>query len=216
MSKFLIVLFRNKVKKKIVKKFQKGKTAMDYFKKLSKESEDVIFRKEIENGKKCEYELSILEKKSNKLLPTYMTDEFGRTVKVKLESDNYHIMEIIPYRIEESIFDIERNSKITTQFFLSRYLPKTGVKVVSILNNKIIVQNDDEVRLFSLKSEEDAQRFMSDISGYFFKQKRGDCLFVSDTSTPQKKYLFEFLKSKGFDKKSLYRKNTTHPQLKER
>ena len=97
-------------------------------------------------------------------------------------------------------------------FFLNRYLPKVGVKVMSVLNNKVIIQNDDEIRLFSLKSENEAERFIAEISLLFYKNKRGDCLFVTDTSSPQRKYLFQFLESKGFDKKILYRKFTTHPR----
>ena len=116
------------------------------------------------------------------------------------------------YPDENSIFDPIVKSKISLEFFLSRYLPKVGVKVVSILNNKIIIQNDDEVRLFSMKSESDAERLINSLSSHFFKEKRGDCIFVSDTSSPQRKYLFSFLESKGFDKKILYRKYTTHPR----
>jgi len=216
MSQFLIVLFKNKLKKKIIKKFQIGKSAMNFYDKLISENENVIFEREIENAEPCNYELAILEKKSQRLLPTYMTDEFGRSIRVKLEDPNYNILKISPYKYPESIYDIERGSKITTDFFLSRYMPMTGVKVMSLLNNKIILQNDDEVKLFSLKSESDAERFIYTISSMFFKKKRGDCIFVSDTSSPQRKYLLQFLESKGFDKKILYRKFTTHPRSKEK
>ena len=141
MSQFLIVLFKNKLKKKIIKKFQIGKSAMNFYNKLISENEDVIFEREIENAEPCNYELAILEKKSQRLLPTYMTDEFGRSIRVKLEDPNYNILKISPYKYPESIYDIDRGSKITTDFFLSRYMPMTGVKVMSLLNNKIILQD---------------------------------------------------------------------------
>jgi hypothetical protein len=35
-------------------------------------------------------------------------------------------------------------------------------------------------------------------------------MFVNDTSPQQKKYLYKFLIEKGFDKKFLYRKETTY------
>lgn len=214
MSKFLIVLFKNKLRKKIIKKFQTGKRAVEFFDNLISENKNVIFDREVENAEPCVYELAVLEKNSQRLLPTYMTDEFGRNVKVKLENPEYNIIKISPYKYPETIFDIERDKKITMDFFMSRYMPTTTVKVMSILHNKVILQNDDEVRLFSLKSESEAERFISALSNEYFKKKRGDCIFVTDTSSPQRKYLLQFLESKGFDKKILYRKYTTHPKSK--
>lgn len=212
MSQYLVVLFKNKSKKKIIKKFSKGKNAMNFFDSRVEENQKIIFDRQFENGKDCKYEIALLEKNTQRLLPTYMTDEFGRNVRVKLEDPEFNIIKISPYKFPEMIYDIDRKSKISLEFFLSRYLPKVGVKVVSILNNKIIIQNDDEVRLFSMKSESDAERLINSLSSHFFKEKRGDCIFVSDTSSPQRKYLFSFLESKGFDKKILYRKYTTHPR----
>jgi hypothetical protein len=84
--------------------------------------------------------------------------------------------------------------------------------MVSSLNNKIVIQNNDEINLFSFKSQEESIRFIDCLSNYFFKIKRGDCIFVKDISSAQRKYLFDILKSKGFDKKMLYRKFTTFPR----
>ena len=92
MSKFLIVLFKNKLRKKIIKKFQTGKRAVEFFDNLISENKNVIFDREVENAEPCVYELAVLEKNSQRLLPTYMTDEFGRNVKVKLENPEYNIM----------------------------------------------------------------------------------------------------------------------------
>jgi len=86
------------------------------------------------------------------------------------------------------------------------------MKMVSSLNNKIIVQEEEKVLLFTTKSESESQRFIDCISNHFFKTKRGDCLFVKDNSIPQKKYLYDLLESKGISKKILYRKFTSLPQ----
>ncbi len=212
MENYIVVLFKDKKKKRIIKKFITFSRAKQFYEKLIKESNEVLFEIRVEGGKECNYEIGIVEMSSKQLVPVYMTDEFGRNIKVKLENPDYNIIKISPYRYPETIFDIERNKKITVDFFLNRYLPKVGVKVMSVLNNKVIIQNDDEVRLFSLKSENEAERFIAEISSLFYKNKRGDCLFVTDTSSPQRKYLFQFLESKGFDKKILYRKFTTHPR----
>lgn len=209
MANYLVVLFKNKKRKRIIKKFITHKKAKLFYDGLIKNSNEVIFNTEIENGKPCKYELGIVEMSSKQLIPVYMTDEFGRSVKVKLEEDGMTLFQIAPYKKEETIYDIDKKKKITTQQFISKYLKGTGMKMVSSLNNKIIVQEEDNVALFTTKSEAESQRFIDCISLHFFKNKRGDCLFVKDNSVPQKKYLYELLESKGISKKILYRKFTS-------
>ena len=118
------------------------------------------------------------------------------------------------YLGEEKIFDLQKKEKIDIDYFIKTYLKKDGIKLVSGLNNKVIVQNNDKVSLFSLKNEDETSRFLDSISSYFFKQKRGDCIFVKDNSSAQRKYLFEMLSSMGIDKKILYKKFTEHPRSK--
>jgi hypothetical protein len=214
MENYIVVLFKNKIRKRIIKKFITYNKAINFFEKLKKENDEIIFNKLIENTKKCEYELSLIEYSSNRLIPIYLTDEMGRNIKVKIEDDNLTIVKIIPYKIEDTIYDLQKKEKITTQKFLKSYLTGDGLKMISVLNNKIILQKDDEIYIFSLKSESESSRFVDCLSLHFFKIKRGDCLFIKDYSSPQRKYLYSLLESKGFDKKILYRKFTTHPRSK--
>ncbi len=212
MENYTIVLFRNKHKKKILKRFINRKRAEDFFSKLIKNSEEVIFDVKFENGKEVNYEIGIVEKSSGQNLPTYLNDSLGRNIKVKLDESNQILSKIKPYKKEEKIFDIKNNKKISTQEFIKNYLKSDTLKVLSVLNNKIIVQKDEIFNIFSLKNEEECTRFINCLSLHFFKNKRNDCLFVNDTSTPQKKYLISILENHGVDKKILYRKHTTHPQ----
>lgn len=211
MANYLVVLFKDKKRKRIIKKFITHKKAKLFYDNLMKHSNEVIFDIEVENGKPCKYELGIVEMSSKQLIPVYMTDEFGRSVKVKLEEDGMTLFQIAPYKREETIYDIDKKKKITIQEFISKYLKGTGMKMISSLNNKIIVQEDEQIHLFTTKSESESQRFLDCLSLHFFKNKRGDCLFVKDHSTPQKKYLYDLLESKGISKKILYRKFTSLP-----
>jgi hypothetical protein len=152
----------------------------------------------------------MVELSSNQLVPIYMTDDMGRNIRVKLEDDNMTLFQIKQYRKEESIFDVSKNKKITTNELISQYLKGDGLKMISSLNNKIIIQKDEVINLFSLKNESESSRFIDSLSSYFFKIKRGDCLFIKDTSSAQKKYLYNLLESNGIDKKLLYRKFTTY------
>jgi hypothetical protein len=206
-----VVLFKNKKKKKIIKKFVTLSRAKNYFEELINKSNEVIFEVLVENGKDCKFELALIEMSSNQNAPVYMTDDFGRNVKVKLEENNMSISSIKPYKEEDLIYDVGNKKKITTQEFIKRYLKGDGLKMISVLNNKIILQRDEKIDLFSLKNESECSRFIDCLSSYFFKIKRGDCLFIKDYSSPQRKYLYELLESNGFDKKVLYRKFTTYP-----
>lgn len=212
MSNYLVVLFKNKKKKKIIKKFITLSRAKNYFDGLIEKSNEVIFEVLVENGKECKFELGLISLSVNQSSPVYMTDEFGRSIKVKLEENGMSILNLKPYRDEDLIYDVRNKKKITTQEFIKRYLKGDGLKMVSVLNNKVILQRDEKIDLFSLKNEYECSRFVECLSSYFFKIKRGDCLFIKDCSSPQRKYLYELLESNGFDKKVLYRKFTTYPK----
>jgi hypothetical protein len=209
---YRIILFKNKEKKKIINKFITEKRALKLFNTLSGESEQVIFEMKFENGSLCDYELGIVEVNYGPSQPMFIRDEFGRQVKIELENTEFKISRICKYRIEEEFLDYETKKKINTKTFIKKYLSKDGLKMLSKLNNKIVLQNDDSFNLFTFKNNEDSERFIDTLSELFIKEKRMDCIFVKDISTAQRKYLYEILITKGFPKKYLFRLSTTHPK----
>jgi predicted transcriptional regulator with HTH domain len=210
--KYYVVLFKNKTRKKIIKKFSNFKNAEKFYTELTKKSSEVIFSKKIENGFECDYELGLLQNKSNDIFDVYKNDELGRNIQVVLEDPNYDLLKIADYRVEEQIYDIQKSKKILTEIFIKNYIKGDGLKMISTLNNKIIVQFDEKCNLFSVKSSEEARRYIDSLSQHFYNINRKDCMFVKDESTAQKKYLFELLFNLGVDKKILYRQYTTHPR----
>lgn len=214
MENYLIVLFENKVKKKIIKKYITYKKAVNFYEKIISESNDVIFKKEIINNEKTTFELGLVELSSKQLLPIYITDEVGRNVKVKLENEDMTLVKIVPYNLEETIFDVSKNKKISTKELITKYLKKDGIKLISSLHNKIIIQNNEVINLFVLKTDSESDRFLDCLSSYFFKIKRGDCIFVKDNSQAQRKELFALLEKNGYSKRKLYRKFTNFPPSK--
>ena len=140
MENYLIVLFKNKVKNKILKKYITFKKAKNYFESLKKESQEVIFDKLIVDGYETNFEVGLVERSSNQLVPVYVTDEMGRNVRVKLENEGMTLIEISTYKIEEELFDLQQNKKIVTKELIKKYLKSDGVKMISSLNNKIIIQ----------------------------------------------------------------------------
>jgi hypothetical protein len=211
---FQVILFKNKIKKKIINKFKTHKRALEYYKSLVKQSDEVIYDKVMENGVISDYELSLVERSSKSSPSLYMKDDYGRQIKVSLDDSELTMINICRYRIEEQFLDYTTNKKIDTRQFIKKYLDSPGFKLISKLNNKIIVQNDDKFNLFTLKTSEDSERFIDILSNKFNNEGRKDCLLVKDYSSPQRKYLYELLVTKGFEKSYLQRHSTTHPSRK--
>ena len=141
----------------------------------------------------------------------YIKDDFGRQIKVEVEDSNYQFKKLSPYFIDEYFVDYSSGQKINTISFIKKYLDPSGLKLVSKLNNKIIVQNDDVFKLFTFKNDDDSSRFIDSLSSHFLNNKRMDCMFVKDYDTMQRKYLYNILTEKGFPKSYLFRHSTTHP-----
>ena len=205
---YIVVLFKNKSKKKIINKFKTKERATAFYKKMIDEN-DIIFDCQTENGKSCFFELGLLEKNTGNFDSYFIKDDMGRQVKVELDVNDYRLIEVRKYKVEELLYDVDKKEKISVPKFIKSYLPKTSVKLLSKLNNKVVLQNDDDVNLFSLKSEDDADRFLDSLSDHLIQNGRMDCILVKDTTKQQKKYLYSILQDKGIDKSVLYRRFTT-------
>lgn len=207
---YLIVLFKNKERKKIIKSFKTYENAKKFYDNQIISNKNIKFNTLFENGKSCSFEIGILEKNSKNFDSYFIKDKLGRQVKVELDDSNYTILSVSEYLTEELLYDIQTSSKISFDHFIKKYLPKDGLKLVSKINNKIVVQNDDKFDCFSLKSVNESGRFL-DVLGKFLQEKnRMDCILVPDSSKSQKKYLYDILEKGGIPKSKLYRTYTTY------
>ena len=209
MENYIIVLFKNKKKKKIIKGYATEKNALSKYNQLIKNN-NIPFEVAFENSERCNYELALLTKVEGYQIPLFKTDEVGRNNSVFIEDkSDYTIKVINDYNIEELIFDCQLNRRITFDYFINLYCPENNVKVISKLHNKIVVQNDEVFNLFSLKNEEDSERFLQTLESYFYNLNRNDSIFVRDESTINRKWMYNILEKNGFDRKKLYRQKTT-------
>jgi len=206
---YIIVLFKNKSKKKIIKKFKTLDRAQKFYNNLMNNSDEVIFDRQHENGYHCKFELGLLGPKKTEIL--YMKDEFGRQTKVDVDDDDYSMLKINQYKINEEFVDYSTKQKINTEQFIKKYLKGDGLKMISKLNNKIIVQLNEITNLFTFKNENDSSRFIDNLSNKYLNEKRVDCIFIKDSSTPQRKYLYDMLVNLGYPKQYLFRQSTTFP-----
>jgi hypothetical protein len=207
---YLVVLFKNKERKKIINRFKTFDRAESFYNKKMEENKSVIFETKVENARPCDYELCLLKRNDDNFEKLYIRDDFGRQILVDLDDPEYKIIKVSNYKVPEKIFDVNQNKKITTEEFVKKYLPKNSIKLISRLNNKVAVQNDNDVKLFSLKDEDESRRFLESLNDYLIDSGRGDAIIVIETSKQQKKYLYEILSEMGFSKQSLYRRSTTY------
>jgi len=208
-NKYLIVLFKNKEKRKIINKFKTFDRATTYFKNLIKEN-DVIFDKKVENGLSCEYELGLVSFGSSIEKNNFtLRDDMGRLQNVNIDGE-YNIIDLKPFKLEEHFYDVTKNKKISYGEFEKEYLKTKSLKLISKLNNKIVIQNDEKINLFSFKCSSESMRFIETLTNESIKYNRVDLLIVSDTSKEQKKYLYKILELNGIEKSKLYRRFTTY------
>ncbi len=209
MENFIIVLFKNKKKKKIIKGYATEKNANIKFDNLVSNN-NIEFPILFENSEPCVYEIALLSKVDDYQIPLFKSDEIGRNVNIFIEGESdYVIKRIDDYFIEELILDWETNERITFNKLITKYIPKKDLKTISKLNNKIVVQCNDKFNLFTLKNEEDSERLLETLESFFIKNGRNDCIFIKDLNTIHRKWLYNILESNGFDRKKLYRKHTT-------
>jgi hypothetical protein len=206
---FSVIIFKNNKKRKILKSFVREQKAIEFYEKKVKESSEILFEKQFENGSKCNYKI-ILTSKTCEVEQLYYMDEIGRNVSINPKiSDNLYIKKIDMFNIEEKLYDVQDNKKITFHKFVKKYLDKDKTIMLSKLNNKVVVQEDDNYSLFSLKTEDDCERFLRIVES---KVEKKNFIIVRDFTSPQRKYLYDLLVEKGFDIDFLYRTSTTHPR----
>ncbi len=170
---------------------------------------NIIFEKKIQNTNEVNYELGLLTNNSKIQKSLFITDEMGRNNIVNLDDPDYIFLKIKKYKIEEKIFDWQKKIKITFNEFILNYCNNFDLKNIFTLNNKLCLQVEYDVFIFSLKDKSESKRFLDVIEYYFIDNKRFDGIFVKDTSITQRKWLYDVLETKGFDKKKLYRIKTT-------
>lgn len=207
-KKYIIVLFKNKKKRKIIKGYNTEKRANKFFNSLVK-SNNVKFPMIYENAEKVEYEIGLLTNQSKIQKTLYTIDELGRNQIVNIEDPDLIFLDIKKYDLEEKIYDWQTEEKITYEYFSKKYLSTKELKSIFTVHNKIVIQIDEEFNVFSLKNNFDSVRLLDTLQEDFINGGRMDGIFVRDTSTTQRKWIYNVLVEKGFDKQRLYRRKTT-------
>tara|TARA_R110002020_G_scaffold329497_3_gene545328 strand:- start:7516 stop:8142 length:627 start_codon:yes stop_codon:yes gene_type:complete len=206
LKKYKIILLQNNVPKKTLFSSNVKRTTYNKFSKFINSKKPLFYKKYVKR-KFCQFELAIFSKENNGST-FYRKNSLGKNVEVIIDLPNYYMVEFSDYRCEELIYDHQTKSRIPLDLLITSYLPKKNFKQVFSLNNKLIIQNEDNFKMFSLKNVDDCSRLLDVIKEIFIGSGRIDCLFVPDSSTVQRKQLYEILEAKGFSRKFLYKQYT--------
>ena len=206
LKKYKIILLKNGSPQKTLFSSNVKRTTYNKFQKFINSKKPLFNRKYVKR-KFCQFELGIFSKENNNV-SVYKKDELGRNVLVEYLVPNYYLVDLSDYWVEEFVFDHDLSSRIPIDELITRYLPKKNFKQVFSLNNKLVIQDGDKFNIFSLKTVSDCTRLLEIIKSLFITTGRLDCLFVRDTSTVQRKQLYDLLENYGFDRKFLYKQYT--------
>ncbi len=162
----------------------------------------------IQGGKRKQelvYELALIFPNNRWSTKTFVRDSLGRTIEAKMEDEKFRIKEIIPYWKEELIYDFQKKEHVRYHIMLEEIMGISEIGQIFTLNNKLFVQNENDIRLYGNKNIKDAERLFDLVREDLLKKKKSNFIFVKDVTTAQRKLLYTLLESKGFKRTELFR-----------
>jgi hypothetical protein len=205
-GKYFIVLFCNKKRVKVLYRCNKKTTVYEYWHEYKTQKKPRFTK--TQNRKRTNevvYELALIFPNTRWVTKTFVRDSMGRNIEAKFEDENFRIKEIIPYWKEELIYDFQKKERIRYHELLEQILLISQIGQIFTLNNKLFVQNDENIMLFGNKNIKDSNRLFDLIREDVLKKKRGNFIFIKDVTTAQRKILYTLLESKGYKKSELFR-----------
>ena len=205
-NKYKIILFKNGERTKCFFSSNSKKSIFQQYNKLIGEKKPKFITEYI-SRKKVMFELAIITTEESKD-SIFVKDDLGRTKKIHLGNSQYNIIKLLPFWKEELIYDHNIKNKISFATLFKNYLSTDTFKQVFTLNNKLIIQEEDVFNMFSLKTVGDSLRLLRILELEFIGKGRYDCLFVEDSTTVQRKQLYDLLVKVGYDRAFLRKQYT--------
>ncbi len=160
------------------------------------------------SGKKREptnYELALIFPNTRWSTKTYIKDEMGRNLEATIDNEKQRIKELIPYWVEELIYDFDAKKRIRYHEMIEQFISVKDIAQVFTLNNKVFLQVDSDVKMFGNKNLFDSNRLFDIIREDLLKRKKTNFIFVKDITTHQRKLLYNLLVEKGYKRSELFR-----------
>jgi hypothetical protein len=207
-GKYFIILFCNKKRVKVLHRSMTRNTIYEYWREFRTQKKPRFIKLQGGGGNRKSdlvYELALIFPNNRWATATYVKDSLGRNQEALIENDKFRIKEIIPYWKEEFIYDFQVKKRIRYHEMLNKITPINDIAQIFLLNNKLFVQIEDDIRLYGNRNLNDSERLFELIKEDLINKKKGNFIFVKDITTHQRKLLYNLLESKGFKRKELFR-----------
>ena len=155
---------------------------------------------------KMNFELALVFPKTRCSTKTYSKDELGRNVEIKLDDDDkFRIKYLIPYWEEELIYDYDTKTRIHYHQVIRYINGIQDIAQIFTLNNKLIVQVEEDTKMYGNKNIPDTERLFETIKSDLLKRSKTNFIFVKDVTTHQRSLLYDFLEKRGYKRETLFR-----------
>lgn len=204
--KYFIYLYCNRKKQKIIHKSAKRSTILEIWRELKTEKKPPYVK--TNSGRKREstnYELALIFPNTRWSTKTFIKDDMGRNLEATIDNDKQRIKELIPYWVEELVYDFDTKKRIRYHELIEQFISVKDIAQVFTLNNKIFLQVDNNVKMFGNKNLDDSDRLFAIIRDDLLKRKKSNFIFVKDITTHQRKLLYNLLVEKGYKRTELFR-----------
>jgi hypothetical protein len=181
-------------------------TVYDFWREFKTEKKPPFIK--LRGGKRNQdliYELVLIFPNNRWATKTFIRDSLGRNVEAKMENDKFRIKEMFPYWEEELIYDFQTKKRIRYHQMMEQITPIQDIAQIFTLNNKLLVQVENNILMFGNKNIFDSERLFEIVKDDLLKRKRGNYIFIKDITTHQRKLLYDMLESKGFKRTELFR-----------
>ena len=206
--RYFIILYLNGKRKKVMHKSARRGTIMEYWSEFKTQKKPPYCAENRGRKRtKLEFELFLIYPKTrwNTTDKAYKKDDMGRNIEVVLNDPNFRVKEIIPWWEEERVYDFQVKDHIRFHEMMDKIIKIEEICQVFTLNNKLFVQIENDVTVYGNKNLHDTDRLFELVKDYILKKKRKNFLFVKDVTTFQRKMLYDFLITKGFSRRELFR-----------
>jgi len=205
-GKYFIVLFCNNKKLKVLYRCQTIKTVYEHWREYKTQRQPRFLK--MQGGKRNKelvFELVLIFPNNRWSKKTFIKDGLGRNIEAQMEDGKFRIKELIPYWKEEYIYNFQIKDHVRYHNMMDEILKITDVAQVFTLNNKLFVQNENDIWLYGNKNLKDTERLFNLVREDLLNKKKNNFIFVRDVTTAQRKSLYTLLESKGFKRSELFR-----------
>ena len=213
--RYRIIITQNGKKRKILYESRNESNSKEkYFK--TKDNNIVLLPKKNNAYKKIKpvlYELLLLKEKEESDIDYFDRDELGRTIPIKLNSENWSLIHKSDYFYEEkfSVYGYKErmDTKKILKFFLLNKSKEDGIKQINYINNKLLIHQNYDFDIVVSKNSYDTKRLYNVLVEFCETNKVKNILFTGSINRKNRTKTYKRIVDKtGWTINKTYRSST--------